>query len=63
MAASLENLAVYAYSAGLSAAAAGKLGAVPPAVAAFATTVKGQHQQHAAAWNAVLRSQGKARSP
>ncbi len=60
VAASLENLAVYAYSAGLSAAAAGKLGTVPPAVAAFATTVKGQHQQHAAAWNAVLRSHGKA---
>jgi hypothetical protein len=30
------------------------------AVATFATTVKGQHQQHAAAWNAVLKSHGKA---
>jgi hypothetical protein len=60
IAASLENLAVFAYSAGLSAATAGKLGAVPPAVATFATTVKGQHTQHAAAWNGVLKSNGKA---
>jgi Ferritin-like domain len=60
VAASLENLAVFAYNAGLSAASAGKLGTVPPAVAAFATTVKGQHEQHAAAWNAVLKSHGKA---
>jgi hypothetical protein len=60
VAASLENLAVFAYTAGLAAANAGKLGPVPPAVATFATTVKGQHQQHAAAWNAVLKSHGKA---
>jgi hypothetical protein len=58
-AASLENLAVFAYNAGLSAAAAGKLGTVPPAVATFATTAKGQHTQHAAAWNAVLKANGK----
>jgi len=61
VAASLENLAVFAYSAGLAAATAGKLGAVPPAVATFATTVKGQHTQHAAAWNGVLKSNGKAK--
>jgi hypothetical protein len=60
VAASLENLAVFAYTSGLSAATAGKLGTVPPAVATFATTVKGQHQQHADAWNAVLKSHGKA---
>ncbi len=60
VAASLENLAVFAYSAGLTAATAGKLGAVPPAVATFATTVKGQHQQHADAWNGVLKAHGKA---
>jgi hypothetical protein len=60
VAASLENLAVFTYTAGLSAATAGKLGPVPPAVATFATTVKGQHQQHADAWNAVLKSHGKA---
>jgi hypothetical protein len=60
VAASLENLAVSAYNAGITAATAGKLGNVPPAVANFATTVKGQHQQHADAWNAVLKSNGKA---
>jgi hypothetical protein len=60
VAASLENLAVFAYTAGLSAATAGKLGAVPPAVATFATTVKGQHTEHAAAWNGVLKSNGKS---
>jgi ferritin-like protein len=61
VAASLENLAVYAYTAGLSAATAGKLGSVPPAVATFATTAKLQHTQHAAAWNAVLAQNGKAK--
>jgi Ferritin-like domain len=60
VAASLENLAVFAYNAGLTAAMAGKLGSVPPAVATFATTVKSQHQQHADAWNGVLKSHGKA---
>lgn len=60
VAASLENLAVFAYEAGLSAATAGKLGAVPPSVATFATTVKTQHTQHAEAWNGVLKSHGKA---
>ena len=40
VAASLENLAVYAYNAGLTAAAANKLGAVPAAVGNFATTAK-----------------------
>jgi hypothetical protein len=59
VAASLENLAVYAYNAGLTAATAGKLGTVPAAVATFATTAKSQHTQHAAAWNAVLKSNGK----
>jgi hypothetical protein len=61
VAASLENLAVFAYSAGLAAATSGKLGTVPPAVAVFATTVKGQHQQHADAWNGVLAGAGKAK--
>jgi Ferritin-like domain len=59
VAASLENLAVFAYTSGLSAATAGKLGTVPPAVGQFATTVKGQHTQHAAAWNSVLTGAGK----
>ncbi|MGC1237457.1 MAG: ferritin-like domain-containing protein [Acidimicrobiales bacterium] len=61
VAASLENLAIFAYAAGLSAATAGKLGTVPPAVATFATTAKAQHTEHSAAWNAVLKANGKAR--
>jgi len=58
--ASLENLAVATYQAGLNAATAGKLGAVPPAVATFATTAQSQHKDHAAAWNAILTSAGKS---
>jgi hypothetical protein len=61
VAASLENLAVYAYNAGITAALAGKLGAVPPAVKQFAVTVMGQHTQHAAAWNGVLAGAGKSK--
>lgn len=61
VAASLENLAVFAYTAGLTAATKGKLGAVPPAVATFAITAKAQHMQHAQAWNAVLKANGKAK--
>lgn len=61
LAASLENLGVYAYTAGIQAAQAGKLGTVPPAVVTFATTARSQHQQHAAAWNAVLTGAGKAK--
>jgi hypothetical protein len=61
VAASLENLAVYTYNAGLAAATAGKLGTVPPAVATFATTALAQHKQHAAAWNAVLAGNHKAK--
>lgn len=59
LAASLENLGVYAYAAGIKAAKAGKLGTVPPAVVTFATTAMNQHKQHAAAWNAVITSAGK----
>ena len=61
VAASLENLAVFAYESGLAAATAGKLGTVPPAIGTFATTALSQHTQHAAAWNAVLSSNGKAK--
>jgi hypothetical protein len=61
VAASLENLAVYAYKAGLAAATAGKLGTVPPAIGTFATTALSHHTQHAAAWNAVLKQNGKAK--
>ena len=59
LAASLENLAVQTYQAGLDAATAGKLGTVPPAIATFATTVQVQHKDHAAAWNAILTGAGK----
>jgi Ferritin-like domain len=59
-AASLENLAVAAYSMGLQAATAGKLGAVPPAVANFATTAMTQHKAHAGAFNAVVTAAGKS---
>jgi hypothetical protein len=61
VAASLENLAVFAYKSGLAAATAGKLGAVPPAIGSFATTALSHHTQHAAAWNAVLKEGGKAK--
>jgi hypothetical protein len=58
LAASLENLAVAAYADVLMAAGAGKLGTVPPAVATFVTTVKGQHAQHAQAWNSAIVGTG-----
>ena len=58
LAASLENLAVAAYGDVLGAAAAGKLGTVPPAVANFVTTVKAQHTQHAQAWNSAIVAAG-----
>jgi len=59
LAASLENLAVFAYNAGIQAATAGKLGTVPPAIVTFATTAKSQHTEHAAAWNSILTAAGK----
>jgi hypothetical protein len=59
LATALENQAIAAYTAALSAATAGKLGAVPPAVATFAKTAMSQHADHAKAWNAVLTSAGK----
>jgi hypothetical protein len=59
LAASLENLAVQTYQAGLDAAGAGKLGTVPPAVANFVMTVQKQHKDHAAAWNAILTGAGE----
>jgi len=58
VAASLENLAVVAYGDVLTAASAGKLGTVPPAVATFVTTVKSQHAQHAEAWNSAITASG-----
>ena len=58
LATALENQAVGAYQAALTAATAGKLGTVPPAVATFVTTAMTQHQDHAKAWNAVLSGAG-----
>ncbi len=57
-AASLEVLAVQTYEAGLSAATAGKLGTVPPAVATFAKTALKQHQVSLDGWNSVLTAAG-----
>lgn len=59
LSAALENQAVGAYQAALSAAQAGKLGTVPPAVATFAKTAMSQHADHAKAWNSVLTGAGK----
>jgi hypothetical protein len=59
LAAALENLAVGTYQAGIDAATAGKLGAVPPAVVEFATVAQQHHRDHAAAWNGVLTGAGK----
>ena len=59
LAAALENLAVGTYQAALDAATGGSLGAVPPAVATFATTAQKHHTDHAAAWNSVLTGAGK----
>ena len=59
LAAGLEVLAVGTYKAALDAATAGKLGAVPPAVAEFVTTAMSQHEDHLAAWNKVLTGAGR----
>ncbi|HEX3792349.1 MAG TPA: ferritin-like domain-containing protein [Pseudonocardiaceae bacterium] len=59
LATALENQAIAAYTAALTAATAGKLGAVPAAVGTFAKTAMAQHADHAKAWNAVLTSAGK----
>ena len=58
LAASLENVAVAAYQAGLDAAGAGRL-SVPSAVATFAKTAQQHHRDHAAAWNSILTGAGK----
>jgi len=58
-AAGLEKLAADTYAAALAAATAGKLGAVPPAVATFVTTAQKQHQEALDNWNKVLTGAGK----
>ena len=59
LATSLENLAIATYQGGIDAATAGKLGSVPPAVVTFAKTAQQQHKDHAAAWNAIIKSGGQ----
>ncbi|MBT2526829.1 ferritin-like domain-containing protein [Streptomyces sp. ISL-99] len=59
LAAALENQAVGAYQAALTAAKDGKLGDVPPVLATFAQTAMSQHRDHADAWNGVLADAGK----
>jgi hypothetical protein len=59
VAAGLEVLAVGTYKAALDAATAGKLGTVPPAVAAFVTKAMADHQAHLDAWNKVLTGAGQ----
>ncbi len=56
--ASIENLAIFAYTQGIVAAKAGHLGKVPPAVPVFAETALSQHKAHAAAFNSVLTAAG-----
>ncbi|PZS32224.1 MAG: hypothetical protein DLM59_08605 [Pseudonocardiales bacterium] len=56
--ASLENLAVFAYTTALTDAGKGKFGAVPPAVANFATVAMKQHTEHATAFNSALTNAG-----
>ena len=60
--ASLENLAVFAYTTALADAGKGKFGPkVPPAIAEFATHAMKQHQDHANAFNAALVNAGGAK--
>jgi hypothetical protein len=58
-AAGLEKLATDTYKAAGDAAAANKLGAVPPAVATFVTTAAKQHQEALDSWNTVLTGAGR----
>ncbi|MHB8718517.1 MAG: ferritin-like domain-containing protein [Candidatus Dormibacteria bacterium] len=58
LAASLEVLAVNTYQTALTAAGKGAFGAVPPAVATFATTAMKQHQDHENGWNSALTQNG-----
>jgi hypothetical protein len=59
LAAGLEVLAVNTYTAAGAAAAAGKLGTVPPAVGEYVKTALAHHQAHLAAWNKVITGAGQ----
>jgi len=56
--ASLENLAVFAYTTALGDAGKGKFGAVPAAVGNFVTVAMKQHAEHAQAFNSALTNAG-----
>lgn len=57
-AAGLEVLAVNTYKGAADAAAAGKLGTVPPAVGEYVRTALAHHQAHLEAWGKVLQTAG-----
>jgi hypothetical protein len=59
LAASLEVLAVGTYKSALDAAAAGSLGVVPAAGAAYVKIAMSHHQAHLDKWNALLQAAGK----
>ena len=58
VAAGLEVLAVATYKAAGEAAAANKLGAVPPAVGEYVKTAMAHHTEHLNAWNKVITGAG-----
>ncbi len=58
-AAGLEVLAVDTYKRTAHAAAAGRLGDVPPAITEFVTTVQGHHQAAVDQWNLTLSAGGQ----
>ncbi|MFJ9558591.1 ferritin-like domain-containing protein [Streptomyces fuscichromogenes] len=59
LATAMENQAVLAYRAVDEALRAGRLGPAVPALAAFVRTAAAHHAQHAATWNAILRTARK----
>jgi hypothetical protein len=59
LAAALENQAVSAYQAVDAALRGGKLGPAIPALSAYVQAATAHHVQHAATWNAILRSAHK----
>jgi Ferritin-like domain len=60
LAAALENQAIGGYRALLAALRAGRLGDPAPALVSLAETCLRQHAEHAARWNAILRSGHRA---
>lgn len=56
--AAVSNLGVAAYGLALEAAGQNKIGTVPPAVSNYINAAKGQHADHAMAFNAILTKAG-----